>query len=220
MSATDRDQYGVWFPAIRSGTGTDVFTERLAEGLESAGIRTAIDWMPLRAEYAPWTVRRPKPPDWATIAHVNSCLHSRFVPSHMKLVVTTHHCVHDPQASLWKSTAQRLYHRFHLKPIERRMFDRAEILTAVSSFTAEANRRVFGPIPITVIPNGIDIQAFAPPRQAVTTAGRSAFSTWAAMPAARELTFSRPSCGNLRELPPSPSLAQRNLAQTSPKTSA
>src|SRR5690606_37236266 len=55
VSATDRDQYGVWFPAIRSGTGTDVFTERLAEGLESAGIRTAIDWMPLRAEYAPWT---------------------------------------------------------------------------------------------------------------------------------------------------------------------
>ncbi|WP_198006209.1 glycosyltransferase family 4 protein [Pseudoxanthomonas sp. GW2] len=155
---------GIWFPTIRAGTGTDVFTERLAAGLESAGIRTAIDWLPLRAEYAPWTVRRPQPPDWATIAHVNSCLHPRFVPSYLKLVVTTHHCVHDPLTSMGKTTAQRIYHRLHLKPIERRMLARGDVLTAVSRFTAEANERVFGPLPISVISNGIDTRnTFIPP---------------------------------------------------------
>jgi hypothetical protein len=29
----------IWFPAIRAGTGADVYTERLAEGLQRGGIR-------------------------------------------------------------------------------------------------------------------------------------------------------------------------------------
>ena len=61
----------VWFPTVRTGTGTDVFTERLVEGLNQRGIRAAISWLPLRAEYAPWTVAIPKPPEWATVTHVN-----------------------------------------------------------------------------------------------------------------------------------------------------
>lgn len=43
----------VWFLAIRTGTGTDVFTERLVEGLRKRGIRAEITWLPLRAEYLP-----------------------------------------------------------------------------------------------------------------------------------------------------------------------
>ena len=62
----------IWFPTVRTGTGTDVFTERLVEGLNQRGIRAEISWLPLRAEYAPWTVAVPKPPEWATVAHVNT----------------------------------------------------------------------------------------------------------------------------------------------------
>ena len=43
----------IWFPAIRTHTGTDVFTERLVEGLNKQGIKAEITWLPLRAEYLP-----------------------------------------------------------------------------------------------------------------------------------------------------------------------
>lgn len=46
----------VWFPAVRSYSGADVFTERLCAGLNARGIRAEISWLPLRAEYAPWSV--------------------------------------------------------------------------------------------------------------------------------------------------------------------
>ncbi|MCQ4974462.1 hypothetical protein NE662_09525, partial [Bifidobacterium pseudocatenulatum] len=65
-------QPAIWFPAIRTGTGTDVFTQRLVEGLVAIGIRAEITWLPLRAEYLPWTVAVPQPPNWATIVHVNT----------------------------------------------------------------------------------------------------------------------------------------------------
>ena len=83
----------VWFPTVRTGTGTDVFTERLVEGLNQRGIRAAISWLPLRAEYAPWTVAIPKPPEWATVTHVNTWLHSRFLPKNLPVVATLHHSI-------------------------------------------------------------------------------------------------------------------------------
>lgn len=55
-------QPSIWFPTVKTNTGTDVFTERLADGLNKQGIRAEITWLPLRAEYAPWTVPVPPPP--------------------------------------------------------------------------------------------------------------------------------------------------------------
>ena len=44
MSQGATDQPAVWFPAIRAGSGKDIFTERLAAALEKRGIRSA--WWP------------------------------------------------------------------------------------------------------------------------------------------------------------------------------
>ncbi len=52
----------IWFPTVRTGTGTDVFTERLVKGLNEQGIKAEITWLPLRAEYAPWTKPSSGPP--------------------------------------------------------------------------------------------------------------------------------------------------------------
>lgn len=38
-----------------------MFTKHLAAGLARRGVRAEITWLPLRAEYAPWTVPVPKP---------------------------------------------------------------------------------------------------------------------------------------------------------------
>ena len=158
----------VWFPAIRAGSGADVFTERLAEGLNMRGVRAAITWLPLRTEYAPWTVPRPKPPAWANIVHANSWLHPRFLPRGLPLVTTLHSCVHDPALAPYKRSAQRIYHAAWIKRIEAAHLARAKRTVAVSYYTAKAAKAAFGLEGIEVIHNGVDTTRFRPaPRSAL-----------------------------------------------------
>jgi len=153
----------VWMPAVRCGTGADVFTERLAAGLMERSIRCEITWLPHRAEYAPWSVPAIEPPSWANVVHINSWLPPRFVPDKLPLVVTVHHWVHDPTLAPHQTLAQRLYHRLHILPIERHNLMRARRIVAVSRYTAAQAERALGISGITVIHNGIDTnRAFTP----------------------------------------------------------
>jgi len=86
----------VWFPAVRTGSGADVFTERLAGALIERGVRAEISWLPHRAEFLPWSVGRPTIPAGANIVQVNSWLHTRFIPARLPVVATMLHCVLDP----------------------------------------------------------------------------------------------------------------------------
>ncbi len=156
----------VWFPAVRCGSGTDVFTERLCQALNARGIRAEITWLPHRAEYAPWSVKAPKAPFWANVVHINSWLPRRFSPANLPLVVTLHSCVHDPALTPYKSYLQALYHRHWIMPIERANMARASCLVAVSHYTARQAERAFGVRNIEVIYNGIDRKCFRPvPRE-------------------------------------------------------
>jgi len=155
---------GIWFPAIRAGTGTDVFTERLVDRLQRCGMRAGITWLPLRAEYAPWSVAAPEAPDWATLAHVNTWLHPRFIPRGMPVVATIHHSIHDPALRPYKGFARGLYHARWIAPIERRVMRRADAIVAVSRFVAESARRHLLDVPIRVIHNGVDVDRFTPPQ--------------------------------------------------------
>uniref|UniRef100_A0A832A1Q2 Glycosyltransferase family 1 protein n=1 Tax=Desulfacinum infernum TaxID=35837 RepID=A0A832A1Q2_9BACT len=157
MSPARVPEPAVWFPTIRAGSGTDVFTERLCAGLRARGIRAEITWLPLRAEYAPWTVPVPKPPDWANVVHVNSWFPLRFLPRSLPIIVTTHHNVHDPLLRPYLSLAQRLYHRFWIKVVEAAILDRATRVVAVSRFTAASISKTFGIKCVQVIYNGIDL---------------------------------------------------------------
>lgn len=152
----------VWFPTVRTGTGTDVFTDRLAAGLEKRGIRAEITWLPLRAEYAPWTVPVPKPPTWANIAHVNTWLPFRFLPKHLPIVATIHHSVHHTDAEYYKGAVRSAYHQFWIAPNERRVLGRADRVVAVSRFVAKACRETLLDVPMEVIYNGVDSGKFRP----------------------------------------------------------
>ncbi len=152
----------VWFPAIRAGTGTDVFTERLVEGLRRRGLRAEIAWLPHRAEYAPWSVPRPKAPAWANIAHVNTWLPASMLPSHIPIVATIHHAVHHPDAQAYKGLLRATYHRYWIVPNERRVLQCAVRRIAVSRFVAETARQMLTEGPIEVIYNGIDVDFFKP----------------------------------------------------------
>jgi glycosyltransferase involved in cell wall biosynthesis len=152
----------VWFPAIRCGSGADVFTERLCAALNAQGIRAEITWLPHRAEYAPWSVPVPKPPAWANVVHINSWLPQRFVPPGLSIVVTVHSSVHDPALLPYKSRLQALYHKHWIHPIEAANLERAHCVVAVSHYTAAQIEASFGIRDIQVIHNGIDCQAFTP----------------------------------------------------------
>jgi glycosyltransferase involved in cell wall biosynthesis len=152
----------VWFPTIKAGTGTDVFTIRLVKALKKRGIKADITWLPHRAEYAPWSVSRPLPPRWANVVHINSWLPQRFVPQHLPLVVTSHHCVHDPFSTPYKDFVRRLYHRLWIKHCEAKNISHASKVTAVSQYTARQTTQVFGRSGIEVIYNWIDTEIYTP----------------------------------------------------------
>lgn len=162
---TSRGQVGVWFPAIRAGTGADVFTQRLCDGLNARGIRAEITWLPRHAEYLPWILPAPKMPEWANVVHINTWLHPRLIPSGALVVATMHHVVHQDNAAAFTSLVQRLYHRLWIMPIEKRVLSIAAAVTAVSQFTAGRVRLVFGIKDVEVIPNWVDTGVFSPSKE-------------------------------------------------------
>lgn len=153
---------GVWFPTVRTNTGTDVFTERLVEGLNKEGIRAEITWLPLRAEYCPWSVPIPKAPSWATVVHVNTWLHSRFLPKNLPIVATLHHSIHDPELRPYKGWLRAMYHQYWIAPNERRVMKKANQVIAVSQFVADMAKKTLCDVPMQVIYNGIDTDKFKP----------------------------------------------------------
>lgn len=148
---------GVWFPAIKTGTGTDTFTRRLCEGIADRGIRAAIEWLPPRAEYLPWSVAAPLPPAWASIVHVNTWLHRRFIPTNLPVVATMHLCVHDASLDPYKEWPKRAYHRLWVRPLEDSVLKRADRVTAVSEYTSDRTRETFSLPDVEVIYNGVEI---------------------------------------------------------------
>jgi len=166
---TEITEPAVWFPTIRAGTGADVYTETLVKGLQQRGIHAEITWLPHRAEYAPWTVAIPKPPEWATIAHVNSWLPQRFLPKALPCVACIHSCVHMPSLNPYKSYSKRLYHRLWVKSLERNTILRAARVIAVSEFVALQMSKVFGCRNIGVIHNGVDTRVFNSRRKTQTS---------------------------------------------------
>ncbi len=153
---------GIWFPTVRTNTGTDVFTKQLVQGLNESGIRAEITWLPLRAEYAPWTVPTPQPPDWATIVHINTWLHSSFLPKNLPIIATLHHSIHDPNLRIHKGLLRALYHQHWIAPNERNIMKKARQVTAVSQFVANMAKQTLCDIPIQVIYNGVNTKLFYP----------------------------------------------------------
>lgn len=156
----------VWFPTVQANTGTDVFTQRLVKELNERGIQAEITWLPLRAEYAPWTVPIPRAPAWATVVHVNTSLHPRFIPSHLPWVATIHHAIHHPDTQSYKGYLRANYHKYWIANIERRVLQSADKVIAVSHFAADSAKQDLVDVPMHVIHNGIDTDVFKPGNQA------------------------------------------------------
>ncbi|MCG2579803.1 MAG: glycosyltransferase family 4 protein [Marinobacter sp.] len=121
-------------------------------------MKADISWLPHYAEYFPWLVKKPHPPAWATVVHVNSWLHESLLPDNLPRVVTVHLCVHDHSIKAHQTFFQKLYHRIWIRHCESLSLRNADAITAVSHYTAEITKRVFETSEIRVVHNWVDLK--------------------------------------------------------------
>lgn len=89
---------------------------------------------------------------------------------HVPYVLTFQNYVLDPFMRAYSSRLQWMHYRTDLRLFTQLALNRASAITAVSKSTAELVASDIGsPLPIRVIPNGVDISRFSPPR---TRSGR------------------------------------------------
>ncbi|WP_198670387.1 glycosyltransferase family 4 protein [Dyella sp. C9] len=152
----------IWFPAVRAGSGADVFIERLAQALATAGHEPVVQWFEHRYELTPWQLRKVQAPAGVDIVHANSWQAFAFKRAGIPLVVTEHHYVLDPGFRSYKSAVQHVYHRTLVGSFMRRSFAAADRITTDSRFTADVLARSAGVQVSGVIPLWVDYQKFSP----------------------------------------------------------
>ncbi|KPJ89110.1 MAG: hypothetical protein AMJ53_16060 [Gammaproteobacteria bacterium SG8_11] len=125
----------IWFPLISAGSGSDVYTTRLARSLEKYGVQTEITYFPKYFELAPWLLRGYSPPAGTDIIHSNSWSAFAFKRSGIPLITTTYHPTFDAAFDPYKSIAQRFYHRYIGAKYENLSFRYSDKIIAISRYT-------------------------------------------------------------------------------------
>jgi len=152
----------VWLPAVRAGSGADVFTERLAEALRRHGVSAVVTWLPHLSELVPDIWRFCRPPEGTQIIHANSAYAFAFKRDKIPLVITEHHYTLDPAYRAYKTMAQELYHRSLVGVYMRRSYAAADAVTTDSLFTARVLAEVAGVRATRTIPLWVDYEEFSP----------------------------------------------------------
>jgi len=151
----------VWLPSIRAGSGSDVFVERLAEGLARREHDPVVQWFPHKYELMPWRLTGIQPPQGIAVVHAASWQAFAFKRPGLPLVVTEHNYVLDPAFAPYRSLAQACYHRLFISECLKRSYRDASVLVAVSHHTANAIRRRVSK-DVVVIHNWVDTGLFRP----------------------------------------------------------
>jgi glycosyltransferase involved in cell wall biosynthesis len=151
----------IWLPALRVGSGTDVFVQRLAQGLLNAGHEPVVEWFPHRFELTPWKLKRFPAPAGTDLIHAGSWQGFAFKRAGIPLVITEHQYIDHPAFAPYRSVQQMLYHRVFIRKCVRRSYEVADAIVAVSNFCAEAMRADLTK-PVTVIHNWVDTEIFSP----------------------------------------------------------
>ena len=159
----------IWLPYIRCGSGTDVYTERLAKATVSAGHEAVVSPFAHCWQYFPWRLRLIEPPPGVEVILANTWNGFVFHRSGSKLVVVEHHCIFDPAYSPHRSLLQAVFHETLVRRFEQASLRTADALVAVSAYTARMVQKTLGGPMAEVIHNGIDTNFFRPGQQAKTS---------------------------------------------------
>ena len=151
----------VWLPLVRTGTGAEVYTRRLAVKLAELGHRVTLDELAHHFQYYPWLAPI-RPPKEADVIVANSWNAAGFRHPGVPLVTVVHHVVHDPAQTQHKSISQRTFHRAFVKPIESYAIRNSECVVSVSRTTEMAIKKFIADVPVSVVLNGVDTDFFTP----------------------------------------------------------
>lgn len=152
----------IWFPLIEAGSGTDVYTVRLANSLRQHGVEAHISYFPKYYEFAPFLLGRHRPPAGTDIIHTNSWSAFAFKGHGIPLVTTVHLPVMDSIYSEHKSLAQKLYHQLLIKRYEQASMKYANRITTVSDFVGTSINTTYGKVKSETIYNFINTNKFRP----------------------------------------------------------
>lgn len=152
----------VWLPVVRAGSGSDVFAERLADGLRAAGVDVVLDWFSLRYEFLPELLHLRRPPPGTDVIHANSWNAYVFLGHRLPVVATVLHLVHDPLFEPFRSRTEAAYHRANIRWREKLALTRCDRVTAISHYVAGTVEAFAGRRPVAAIPNWVDIVRYAP----------------------------------------------------------
>lgn len=161
MNPDNSKRLRIWLPAIRAGSGADVFAMRLAEALRNAGHEPLLQWFDHRYELVPWLLKRVSAPANIDVVHAGSWQAFAFKRAGVPLVVTEHQYVAHPDFAPYRSEAQATYHRLFCERWARQSYAAADAIVTVSEYCASAMRNDISE-PVTVIHNWVDTQRFSP----------------------------------------------------------
>ncbi|HEX7816104.1 glycosyltransferase family 4 protein [Dyella sp.] len=151
----------VWLPALRAGSGIDVFAMRLAEGLRKAGHQPVLQWFEHAYEWKPWLLRGVSAPPGTDLVHAASWQGFAFKRPGLPLVVTEHQYIRHPRFLPHRRPLQTIYHRLFVDLCIERSYRAADALVAVSEHTAQAIRHDVRQ-PVDMIHNWVDTETFSP----------------------------------------------------------
>lgn len=160
-AGSSKERLRIWLPAVRAGSGADVFAMRLAEALRKEGHDPLLQWFDHRYELAPWLLKRVLPPDDIDVVHTGSWQAFAFRRAEIPLVVTEHQYVAHPDFAPYRGMAQSTYHRLFCERWARKSYAAADAIVAVSDYCASAMRKDISE-PINVIHNWVDTHLFSP----------------------------------------------------------
>lgn len=151
----------VWLPCIITGTGSQVYTERLARGLSARGHEVVLDLLPHRFQYRPWFAPWSRP-DNTDIIIANSWNAGAIPTGGKPLLSICHLVVHDEALQPYKSWPQSLFHRYFVLPMERQSTRKAAVNIAISEYVAQQMKTHLRASRPEVILNGVDTRFFSP----------------------------------------------------------
>lgn len=152
----------VWMPNIRGNSGSDVFFERLADGLRNRGVEVTLQWFDSRFEYFPEALAVHRLPKGVDIIHANGLNAFPFRRHGLPIVVSEHHYVLDPAYRPYKSTAQHIYQVLVTGRASQRSFAAATVLVSPSHFTERVLRSVAPHTAQAMIHLWVDLEQFSP----------------------------------------------------------
>jgi len=152
----------IWLPYIRCGSGTDIFTEQLAKGINATEHEAVTTSFPHFWQYFPWRLKCVRAPSGTDIILANSWNGFAFRRPGCKLVTVEHLFVLDPAFFPYRNCLQAIFHDTLVKHFETDSMRVADKAVAVSAYTSRSLQRILNVNELHVILNGIDTDFFCP----------------------------------------------------------